>query len=98
MRYLDGMKEMMSLVLQSFVMPSMLCRSVSKLMLLIVIGRISPMALRLTLIHHDGIVSWPNDNEVRPVVAVDLYKSMESDYIVIYGTLDIENISGLLKM
>jgi len=56
------------------------------------------MALRLTLIHHDGIVSWPNDNEVRPVVAVDLYKSMESDYIVIYGTLDIENISGLLQM
>ena len=92
------MNQMTSLVLQSFVLPSMLCRSVSKLMLLIVVCRISPMALRLTFIHHGGIVSWPNDNELKPVTAVDLYKGMKSDYMVIDGTLDIKNISGLLQM
>lgn len=56
------------------------------------------MALRLTFIHHGGIVSWPNDNELKPVTAVDLYKGMKSDYMVIDGTLHIENISGLLQM
>lgn len=44
------------------------------------------------------VVSWPNDNELRPVAAVDLYNGMESDYMVIDGTLDNENISGLLQM
>lgn len=48
--------------------------------------------------HYSVIVLWLNNNKLRPVAVVDLYKGMESDYMVIYGTLDIENISGLLLM
>ena len=50
------------------------------------------MTRRLTLMHHGGIISWPNDTELRTVIVVDSCKGMESDYMVNNVTLDIENI------
>lgn len=56
------------------------------------------MTRRLTLMRLSGIVSWPNDEELRLVAAVDIYKCMESEYMVIDGTLDMQNISGPLQV
>lgn len=50
------------------------------------------MTQHLTSMHHGGHISWLNETGLKSVVAVDLFKGMESDYMVASRTLDIENI------